>query len=96
LSAAIGPEEKVESYQIGISQLWSYLETAKRLKLPGKIRLVVGQKEVDEGRYQEQLELYPDQLELYPVPPQDDGISALRFAFSSKMRLLVLEKPALH
>lgn len=62
--------------QINTLDLWKYLALAKSLNLAGKIRLVVGQKEVDEGRYDFQLSQYSDHLELAPLPLQEGGISA--------------------
>lgn len=54
---------------------WSYVAAAATERATGTVKLVVGEKEVTEGRYQSQLDTWGGNLELFPVPLALDGIS---------------------
>lgn len=75
----------VDVHQVSTVLLWKYLETAQRYGLEGKIKLVVGQKEIDEDRYNEQIGRFGSHLELAPIALQAGGISA------TEIRALVKE-----
>jgi hypothetical protein len=71
-----GLDESVQVHQVNTVNLWRYLDKAMRDGAEGKITLVVGQKEIDEGRYNEQLARYGSHLELAPFEMQAGGLSA--------------------
>lgn len=75
-NAGIGDNPNVHAFFMNTGDMWRYLKIAKEKGLPGKIRLIVGQKEADEGRYNDQLARYPDHFEVTAIPLQENGISA--------------------
>ena len=68
--------DDVPVHFIATSHFRSYLSNAADKNEKGHIHLVVGQKEVKEGRYDRYLNDFPKHLKLMPIPMQNDGISA--------------------
>lgn len=58
------------------NEFWSYVERAHTEGLTGKVKLVVGQKEMDEGRYTDLLARLSENLEPEVIDMQEGGISA--------------------
>lgn len=56
--------------------LWSYLNRAVKNGEPGTMALVMGEKEIEAGRYQEVLERYPEHLRTVPLQMQAEGLSS--------------------
>ncbi|MCB0329177.1 MAG: hypothetical protein KDD70_05925 [Bdellovibrionales bacterium] len=56
-------------------EFWSYVREAKREGRPGKVRLAVGKKEIDEGRYSDQFARYGSHVEALTIEMQKDGVS---------------------
>lgn len=52
-----------------------YLARARELNLPGKVRLVMGQKEIDQNRYNDQLIFFEEVVAPHPMPMQRNGMS---------------------
>jgi hypothetical protein len=71
-----GLDDSIQVHQVNTANLWRYLDNAMREGAEGKITLVVGQKEIDEGRYNDQLARYGSHLELAPFEMQAGGLSA--------------------
>lgn len=69
------PEEIIVT-MVSTRHFRNYLHAAKTAGLPGKIKLVVGEKEVAEGRYDDLLKEFGGQFELQPVALKEDGLSA--------------------
>ncbi len=67
---------------------WSYVRTAKAQSFPGKIKLVVGEKEVTEGRYTLQLQELGEQFELLSIPLTQNGLSATQVRNALKTAVL--------
>lgn len=65
-----------EVVMINPGYFWSYLRTAKALDLPGKIKLVVGEKEITEGRYALQVQELGSHFELQAIALKENGLSA--------------------
>ncbi len=65
-----------------VNRFWSYLRRAKQDDLEGTVKLVVGAKEMDERRYDDQLAEHADRLEPLVVPMRKESLSgtAVRLA----------------
>ncbi len=71
-----GLPEGVHAHVIDTSAFWRFLNRAAKDNRKGAVALIVGQKEMDEGRYDAQVKRYADRLRLMPMPMQQEGISA--------------------
>ncbi len=54
---------------------WSHLKHAQDNNRRGQVALIMGQKEIDAGRYQEQLARFGSHLRALPIAMQEGGIS---------------------
>jgi hypothetical protein len=74
LKSALGPD--VEVVLAETADFRRYVTEAQQAGLTGKIRYVVGQKEIDQRRYDAMFESLATHLEPLVVEMQEDGISA--------------------
>lgn len=71
-----GLQGRAQVHIVGIDEFWGYIRRAKAAGAEGAVKLVVGQKEMDEHRYDAQFKEYAAQLEPLVMGMQEDGISA--------------------
>lgn len=75
-AAGLSGQTEVQVFYTATHDMWRYLKIAQENGLSGKIRLLVGQKEIDEGRYSAEVARFADHVELVAVPLQEEGLSA--------------------
>ena len=83
-------------YFLDTEEFWGYLRRARQDKAQGKVRLVVGQKEMAQHRYDHQFQEFKEQLEPLIVKMQEGGISAtqVRAALKDYIRGTAARKKA--
>lgn len=94
LEAGLGSDANV--HFLDTETFWGYLRRAREDKAQGKVKLVVGRKEMTEHRYDFQFQEFKDQLEPLVVEMQEGGISAtqVRAALKLQVRGTAAEKKA--
>jgi hypothetical protein len=67
------------------STFWRYLARATRRNSRGEVALIMGQKEIEEGRYRKQLERFRGYVRPHAIDMQRDGLSATDVRQAIKM-----------
>lgn len=86
LKSALG--ESVEVVIADTADFWRYVNDAKQANHPGKIRFVVGAKEMEQRRYDAIFQSLDSHLAPLVVDMQEDGISATQVRAALKQHVL--------
>jgi hypothetical protein len=71
-----GLSENAQIHFANTLTFWRYLNRAKKRERHGEAALIMGQKEMEEGRYRKQLERFRGYVRPHPIDMQHDGLSS--------------------